>query len=362
MRLVFALAFALTAPLCSLTAQQRLTADTDVRASPSGNTVATLKGGTSWTTGTTRSGWTQLTIQGWVETSRFAGPRDTFPESIGGDNTLRIREEPSLNGRILGEFRGGAGLRVVERRANWARIRRDVWVPAGALAPVGRPTAGTTRAPGTAAAPAPATGAAPTPATPSGGRATTTAPPASSTEAGPATALPAASSALRADAPVSLRSAPGGETLGELAAGAVVEPKARDRGWVKVQLDAWVPESLFVPADSAYRPELAAADLRLDPVGTRGRIVRWEVQVVGLQYADPLRRDLAANEPFLLAVGPKGEDVMIYVAVPASLLEQAKALPPMASVILTARVRTGRSQPTGAPVLELQSLLRKSDR
>lgn len=337
MRLVFALALALATPLAPAAAQQRLTADTDVRSSPSGNVVATLKSGTSWTAGTARSGWTQLTIQGWVEASRFAGPRDTFPESIGGDNTLRIREEPSLNGRILGEFRGGAGVRVLERRNNWARIRRDVWVPSGALAPVGR-TATTT----------------PTTRTPSG-----TTPPAAPVPAAP---LPAASAALRADAPVSLRSAPGGETLGELAPGTVVEPRARDRGWVKVQVEAWVPESLFVPADSAYRSELAAADLRLDPVGTRGRIVRWEVQVVGLQNADPLRRDLAPDEPFLLAVGPKGEDVIIYVAVPPSLLEQAKAIPPMTTVVLTARVRTGRSQPTGAPVLELQSLLRKSDR
>ena len=167
------------------------------------------------------------------------------------------------------------------------------------------------------------------------------------------------SGALRADAPAALRTAPGGAAVGELAQGAVVEPLARDRGWVKVRVDAWVPESLFVPADTAYRSELTAVDLRLDPDGTKGRVVRWEVQVVGLQRADPLRRDLESDEPFLLAIGPKGENVILYVAVPPALLNEAKAIPSMQTVILTARVRIGRSRPTGAPILDLLSFVRR---
>jgi hypothetical protein len=327
-----------------LGAQSRLAADTDVRASPTGNPVATLKGGTSWSTGTTRNGWTLVSIQGWVESSRFAGPRDSFPQSIGGAATLRIREEPSLDGRILGEFRGGAGLRIVERRGNWAKIRRDAWIPAGSFS---------TAASRTPARPEP-TPPATTRGAPSPARGT----PAPVESADP-TATRAVSGGLRADAPASLRTAPGGAAVGELAQGVVVEPLARDRGWVKVRVDAWVPESLFVPADTAYRSELTAIDLRLDPEGTKGRVVRWEVQVVGLQRADPLRRDLEADEPFLLAIGPKGENVILYVAVPASLLNEAKAIPSMESVILTARVRTGRSRPTGAPILDLLSFVRR---
>ncbi len=323
-----------------LGAQSRLAADTDVRASPTGNPVATLKGGTSWSTGTTRNGWTLVSILGWVESSRFAGPRDSFPQSIGGAATLRVREEPSLDGRILGEFRGGAGLRIVERRGNWAKIRRDAWLPAGSF---------TTAAARSPARPTPTPAARPTAVAARGNAATTTEPAASSVPAG----------ALRADAPASLRTAPGGAAVGELAQGTVVEPLARDRGWVKVRVDAWVPESLFVPADTAYRSELTAIDLRLNPDGMRGRIVRWEVQVVGLQRADPLRRDLQPDEPFLLAIGPKGENVILYVAIPASLLNEAKAIPSMQSVILTARVRTGRSRPTGAPILDLLSFINR---
>lgn len=342
MRVLRTLLF-LTLAAVPLGAQSRLAADTDVRASPTGNPVAMLKGGTSWSTGTTRNGWTLVSIQGWVESSRFAGPRDSFPQSIGGAATLRIREEPSLDGRILGEFRGGAGLRIVERRGNWAKIRRDAWIPAGSF---------TTASARTPSRPDPAPAARPA-TTPTRGTAPATPAPAE-------VEVPRAiSGGLRADAPASLRTAPGGAALGELAQGTVVEPLARDRGWVKVRVDAWVPESLFVPADTAYRSELTAIDLRLDPEGTKGRVVRWEVQVVGLQRADPLRRDLEADEPFLLAIGPKGENVILYVAVPASLLNEAKAIPSMQSVILTARVRTGRSRPTGAPILDLLSFVRR---
>jgi hypothetical protein len=344
MRVLRTLLFLLLAAV-PLSAQSRLAADTDVRASPTGNPVATLKGGTSWSTGTTRNGWTLVSIQGWVESSRFAGPRDSFPQSIGGSATLRIREEPSTDGRILGEFRGGAGLRIVERRGNWAKIRRDAWIPAGSF---------TTAASRTPTRPEPTPPAPTRPGqAPARGAAT---PPAQVAEPAAERAI---SGGLRADAPASLRTAPGGAAVGELAQGAVVEPLARDRGWVKVRVDAWVPESLFVPADTAYRSELTAIDLRLDPDGTKGRVVRWEVQVVGLQRADPLRRDLAPDEPFLLAIGPKGENVILYVAVPPALLNEAKAIPSMQSVILTARVRTGRSRPTGAPILDLLSFVRR---
>jgi hypothetical protein len=81
--------------------------------------------------------------------------------------------------------------------------------------------------------------------------------------------------------------------------------------------------------------------------------------VVGLQTADPLRRDMARDEPFLLAMGPTGEDAILYIAVPPELLAQARAIPAMERVLLTARVRTGRSNPTGAPILDLVSVIRK---
>lgn len=341
MRLLLASGLLLLAA-APLAAQSRLTAAADVRSSPDGNVVATLFAGTTWTTGASRGGFTSLTLTGWVEASRLAGARDSFPASIGGSTNWRIRAEGSLNGRILGEFRAGAGFRILERRGNWARVQREVWAPSNLVERVA------------AAAPAPARPPARTGSDSSPASSTPTA-----TDTASPTSAPAPAGALRAQSGVALRSAPSGPELGSLQAGTVVEPVARERGWVRVRLEAWVAESLFVPADTAYGATLTAADLRLDPEGHKGRLVRWRVQVVGLQTADPLRRDLRPDEPFLLAMGPAGEDAILYIAVPPGMLAEARAIPPLTSVLLTARVRTGRSAPTGAPVLDLVSLVQR---
>jgi SH3-like domain-containing protein len=324
-----------------LAAQSRVTRNAEVRSSPDGNVVADVRSGTTWQTGTARSGWTLIKLQGWVDASRFVGRADSFPESIGGTQTLRIREQPSLDARILGELRPGAGLRVAERRGSWARMQRDAWVQSTTLAAPAPPR--------TASAPvAPSRDAEP----------------ASDTDTVARTPLatpqsPAPAGALRADAATALRIAPTGEVIARLEPGATVLPLARDRGWVRVRLDAWVAESLLTPTDTSFGATLTAADLKLDPVGHKGRVVRWAVEVVGLQAADALRRDLAADEPYLLAMGPGSENAILYIAVPPSLLEEARALAPLAKVLVTARVRTGRSEPTGAPVLELLSLVKR---
>lgn len=312
-------------------AQSRATRDADVRAAPDGNVIATVQAGTTWRTTGVRAGFTRATLEGWIDASRLGSNRDSFPASIGGSGTLRLRAEPSLNGRILGVFEAGAGLRVIERANGWARIRRDGWIATSALA---------------AAPPAARSRAQPR---------TVPVRPETESEA----AAPARDGALRASKSLPLSLAPGTQVVGSLDSGAVVDPIARDRGWVRVRMEAWVPESLLVPADSSYEAALTAADLRLDPERLRGRVVRWQVQVISLQTADGLRRALAPDEPYLLAMGPAGENAMLYLAVPPALLEQSKAIAPLTTVTVTARVRNGRSQPTGAPVLDLISIVKQ---
>lgn len=315
-------------------AQSRVLRDSGLRATPDGALIGTLTAGTSWNSSTTRGGFTLVAVEVWVDASRFGGGRDSFPESIGGTGTLRMRAEPSLSGRILGVFESGAGIRVLERRGNWARVRRDGWVLTSAL--------------GSAQATAITTAAAPV--------ARASEPDAPSRDAAPRAA---GGGSLRASRDADLSAAPGAATIGRLEAGAIVEPVARDRGWVRVRVDAWMPESLLVPTDTGYRASLTAAELRLDPVGLKGRTVRWNVQVVGVQLADPLRRDMAQDEPYLLALGPSGENAILYLALPPSLVSQARALAPLAEVTVTARVRTGRSDPTGAPVLDVLTIVKR---
>ena len=130
--------------------------------------------------------------------------------------------------------------------------------------------------------------------------------------------------------------------VGQLAKGATVD----------------VRESDLVVSDSSLRP-LSAADIRSDPLNARGKLVHWDIEAVALQTADALRTGLQQGEPYLLALGPGAEKTLVYIAVPESLLASARSLPPLAHVTITARVRDGRSEPAGVPILDLQSLTRQ---
>ena len=146
--------------------------------------------------------------------------------------------------------------------------------------------------------------------------------------------------------------------VGQIAKGGTVEILARDRDWVRVRLEGWVREADLVVADTTLRP-LSAADIRANPAAALGKLVRWEVEVVALQTADPLRTGMQTGEQYFLALGPGVEKTLVYIAVPPGLLANARSLPPLAQITVTARVRNGRSQPAGVPILDLQSLTRK---
>ncbi len=152
-------------------------------------------------------------------------------------------------------------------------------------------------------------------------------------------------------------SAPGG-SLGQIARGTQVEVIARERDWVRIRLEGWVREGDLIIADSSVRP-LSGADIRNNPAAARGKLVRWEIEAVSLQAADPLRSGLVAGEHYILALGPGAEKTLVYMAVPPSLLAAARSLAPMSPVTVTARVRNGRSEPAGVPILDLQSLTRR---
>ncbi len=357
-----------------LTAQIPLTAPAEARRAPGGTVVATLERGTRVTPGQTQGPDVFVVFDGWVDAGRISPKRDTQPAFVNGRPNLRLRATPSLRGAILGEFLAGAGVTILGQTGNWMNVRRSAWVPLSAL------TATTPRperaAPVAAARAAPAKSApeksAPAklaPAKAARAMAAASAPPSAAVSAAappggmavpasePADAVPA--DALSATRGAKLLAAPGGSRLAELAAGTIVQPLARERGWVRVRVEGWVTERELAPADSSFGAALTAADLRADPEGTRGKVVRWEVQLLSLQTADPLRRELARDEPYLLARGPGGESALLYLAVPPSLLSDARAIPPLAHVLITARVRSGRSEPVGTPILDLKSISRR---
>lgn len=169
-------------------------------------------------------------------------------------------------------------------------------------------------------------------------------------------AAPLPPDAQRAVRSVQVHEGPDGRALGTLGQRTVVTPLAREGGWVRVRLEGWVREADLEPTDTTITTQLAAADLRADPEGTKGRTVRWDVELLAFQLADPLRRDLAPEEPYLLVRGPGDENAMLYLALPPSLVQQGRGLPPLTRLQVTARVRSGRSVPAGLPVLDVLTL------
>jgi hypothetical protein len=155
-----------------------------------------------------------------------------------------------------------------------------------------------------------------------------------------------------------LRAAPGSSVIGALQRATNVEVLSRDRGWTRVRLQGWVPDSILTPADTSYRAGLSAADLRADPATARGKTVVWTVEFLALQTADPLRQGLTDGEPYILARGPNSENALLYLVVPPSLMGTARALQPLAKITVTARVRDGRSEPVGIPILDIQTIRR----
>lgn len=353
MRLLPALALLIVA--APLGAQGTIARATDLLATPGARPVATLHPGATVRVGATRSGFTEVTLEGWVSGSFVSGRREQFPISIrASSEDVRLRGGPNTNSSILAEMRGGMGLTEISRRGAWVRVRRTGWVPSSAVR-TSVASRSTREQPARAAAPprsSPAGAPVPAPAAADTANRSETAAGTILVERVPVSQL------LTPEASIALRRSPEGDAIATVEPGARMIPVARERGWVRVQIEGWVRESELMAADTSVRASLSAADLRADPERSKGQVVRWDVQVLSYQLADPLRRDLGRDEPYLLARGPGNENAILYLAVPPSLVETARTLPALSTVSIIARVRTGRSDPAGVPVLELQSLAR----
>jgi hypothetical protein len=339
--------FATLVPLAA-SAQTTVEKAAEFRAAPDGALLASVRPGTPVVAGAAKGAWTAVTLEGFVHRSVLGGARDTFAISAGVDGAA-LRAAGSPSGKMLAEMRKGMGLHAVSRSGEWTRVRRQGWVRSASLTKAPAPAPERAPAPARREQSAPATPRAPRPAPPAdtgGGRA--------ASEPSPAPG------ALAVERRAELRSSPdGGSSVATIDSGARVTTLARDRGWVRVQVEGWVRAEELVPARGAVLTSVSAADLRADPERYRGEIVRWQVQVIALQTADPLRQGFAPDEPYLLARGPGAERSLLYLALPATLVQEARRIEPLATVLVTARVRMGRSEPSGVPLLDVQSIARR---
>jgi hypothetical protein len=315
--------------LAPLEAQTLLPADAPVHGAPNGPAIGLLKRGATVRTGSTAGGWTAVVIEGWLVSTRVSARRDTLDRTIVGTGSAPLRVADGMGQPLVGELEPGTVLKRLADRNGWTQVRRTGWVRTAAL------QRSTVRTP-------------PSPRRDSSSTQARTPAPAPTQDAGDQQTMRA----------TSMRASPGGDERASIRPGSQVQVVAHDGGWARVRIEGWVPERDLMITDSSAAAQLSAADLRADPVANRGKIVRWDVQVIAVQRADPLRRALAPDEPYLLARGPGDEGAVLYVALPKTLVDQIRALPQLSNITITARVRDGRSAPVGAPLLDLISFTR----
>lgn len=298
------------------------------RATPGGTRIAVVLADAGLSGGASEGRWREVTLEAWVpEGAVVPTTRDGRDLALGrGGGTLHAAPGGATVARGLEGFL----LEEVSRREGWVRVRRTGWVWSPSLA----------QAPAEQRAAAPATEASP--------------PPSATADSATRTSVPASTSA---SAQRRLLSAPDGDPLATIDTAARLEVLGREGEWARVRIEGWIR----VPEQGGLNPSAPMTDLSLqalreNPDLYRGRSVAWRVQFVAVQRADSLRTDFAAGETYLLARDPGGEPGYVYIAVPQPLLAEARRLVPLQQVEVVGRVRTGRSQLMGHPVLELLQL------
>lgn len=286
------------------------------------------------------------------KTRGLAGPANGRADAGG-----TVRVGPADKEPALATLQRGTVVFSTGKSALFLAVNRTVWVDKSRLAKLTAPTP-------SARSPAPASGAAATPAPTATASASATTPPVpppgragnGTKVAASVASAPEARMVTRAAS--ALRSGPDGNTLLAVPQGIVLLPTGVENGWTHVRLEGWIPTRDLAAATDKALGELSAADLRADPAGTKGKVVRWTVEALSYQLGDALRRELN-GEPYLLARGPGDERAVLYLAVPDSLVAAARALAPLSTISITARVRSGRSEPGGVPILDILELSRR---
>jgi hypothetical protein len=292
---------------------------------PDGRLLASVAEGAELRGGEVRSGWVQVTLEGWIwRQSLRAIDRSEFDYEVSAASGENLREQP--NGRVLARLSTLFLLEGGEVRGEWVRVRRTAWMWGRSLERVGDPP---TVAPETPQASAPAaTGRA----TPQG-------------RAPIDRAVTLGSAAMRA--------VPSGDTTAVLGGDASLTILARSGEWVRVRTEGWVHESDLRPVSTDVLVGVSGAEVRAQPELFEGRVLQWTVQLLSLQTSDGLRRELPEGQRYMLARGPIPEAGFVYVMVDDEQSAAIERPSPLAELVVLVRVRVGRSRYLGNPVVEL---------
>ncbi len=298
---------------------------------PGGRRLARLARGAIVGGGETRGDWMRVTLEGWIfATSVGPSPRPEFDLAVTRAPEENLRS--SAGGALVAKLAQGFGLKRVDAADRWVHVTRDGWVQRAALAPVPDVTATRTvagldttqggRTPG----PRPGVDSSPAPARAQSARQTT------------------------------LYRAPDGPEAGTVTAETPLRVLGRTGEWARVQVEGWVKAAELQAAPPGVLVGVSAAELRAEPQRYAGQVLRWTVQFIAVQKADDLRPDIPNGATYVLARGPLPERGFVYVIIPDAKLAAVRALAPLATIQVTARVRQGRSRYLGNPVVDLISL------
>ncbi|MGD2135675.1 MAG: hypothetical protein PVF27_05920 [Gemmatimonadales bacterium] len=293
---------------------------------PTAAHLATVNEGVQLLGDSVADGWVRVALEGWVWARSVAGTtrdgHDLVVSRAAGEN---LRAEP--NGEIVARLENGCLLDELDRRPGWIHARRVGWMFAQSLERVDL-----AQEPDTAA-PAP--------------EAETDRPPASydTVTVGLDRAVAAAGAVLRAT--------PDGDTSGTLVEDAPVRILARSEGWVRVTAEGWVRADELKPTTPNVLTGVSGAEVRASPSEYRGRLVRWLVRFIAVQRADELRPEIPRGERYVLVRGPLPETGFIYVVVSDEQLARFERMPPLTELEILGRIRVGRSQYLGNPIVTL---------
>jgi hypothetical protein len=271
-----------------------------------------------------RGSWTRVGVHGWMWRKSLERSGDAYEVTPTREN---LRNGP--NGEILGTLERGVEVRRVGGNDKWFEIEMIGWLPDSAV----RPPAAEEKAeePREEAAPSAEVTSPPTPPAPSAGRGT----------------------AGRVEEEIGLRGSPGGAVVTTIPPGTVLRTVERRGAWTRVQVEGWVPsEAVTTDGGTASAPEAVA----LAPERFTGRRVQWTLEHVALQKAEAWRTDFEDGEWYGLARVPD-RATYVYLVVPAALLDEFRGFSPFETIRIEGRVRTGRSELTGNPVVEVARLL-----
>ncbi len=312
-----------------------------------GKRLARLARGTLVGGGEERGDWLGVTLEGWIFASSV-GPttRPGFDLAVtrAPDENLRLAPAGALAAKLP---QGFVLTRVADGSADrWIHVTRSGWVEKGAVAAVAQ--VASARAAASADSDTAQTRP-PTPRRPGG-------PALSPADTNAGTSPPVDPARLESARRTVLYRAPDGPAAGTLAPSAPLHVLGRSGEWTRVQLEGWVKSADLQTAPPGVLLGLSAAELRAQPQRYVGQLLRWTLQFISLQRADELRPDIPAGATYFLARGPLPERGFVYVIVPEAKRPALDALTPLATVQVTARVRTGRSRFLGNPVVDLTSL------